>query len=182
MRRSRYAVKLGMALLWTLGPCLLFVPRGIVQDRAARERPLPGLPAHPQRHARTRLAPAGPFRRAGLRLSLCPGAARPGASWGSDVTLSRCGDRPPPGLLVCSISRPLGSPRSPSSWPASSCSTPPIMIMPGWRGNFDLSFARHTRIGLRTPLPDRQPANWRTANSRVMAGTGVGRRSRPARA
>src|SRR5262249_2208145 len=25
----RYAVKLGMALLWTLGPCLIFVPRGI---------------------------------------------------------------------------------------------------------------------------------------------------------
>src|SRR5262249_50271491 len=25
----RYAVKLGMALLWTLGPCMIFVPRGI---------------------------------------------------------------------------------------------------------------------------------------------------------
>ena len=36
---------------------------------------------------------------------------------------------------------------------------------PGWRGNFDLSFARNTRIGLRTPMPDRQPTIWRTANS-----------------
>ena len=38
---------------------------------------------------------------------------------------------------------------------------------PGWRGNFDLSFARHTRIGLRTPIPNRQPSLWRTANSRA---------------
>ena len=29
----RYAVKLCMALLWTLGPCLLFVPRGILRLR-----------------------------------------------------------------------------------------------------------------------------------------------------
>ena len=29
----RYAVKLSMALLWTLGPCLLFVPRGILRLR-----------------------------------------------------------------------------------------------------------------------------------------------------
>ena len=27
----RYAVKLGMSLLWTLGPCLLFVPRGALR-------------------------------------------------------------------------------------------------------------------------------------------------------
>ena len=44
----RYGVKLGMALLWTLGPCLLFVPRGMSQDRASRGRPLPRVPARPQ--------------------------------------------------------------------------------------------------------------------------------------
>ena len=32
----RYAVKLGMALLWTLGPCLLFVPRGVLRLRQTR--------------------------------------------------------------------------------------------------------------------------------------------------
>ena len=32
----RYAVKLGMALLWTLGPCLLFVPRGALRLRQTR--------------------------------------------------------------------------------------------------------------------------------------------------
>jgi hypothetical protein len=42
---------------------------------------------------------------------------------------------------------------------------------PGWRGSFDLSFARHTRIGLLTPTPKRQPAYWRTANSRLLADT-----------
>jgi hypothetical protein len=40
----------------------------------------------------------------------------------------------------------------------------------GWRGSFDLSFCRFTRIGLSTPIPDRAPAYWRTANSRPMAG------------
>jgi hypothetical protein len=44
---------------------------------------------------------------------------------------------------------------------------------PGWRGSFDLAFARHTRIGLQRPTPSRQPAIWRTANSRVVA---IGRR------
>ncbi len=29
----RYSVKLGMALLWTLGPCLFFVPRGMLRLR-----------------------------------------------------------------------------------------------------------------------------------------------------
>src|SRR5262249_51447589 len=42
---------------------------------------------------------------------------------------------------------------------------------PGWRGDFELSFARFTRIGLRTPLPDHPPRSWRTANSRQLAGT-----------
>jgi hypothetical protein len=46
----------------------------------------------------------------------------------------------------------------------------------GWRGSFDLSFARLTRVGLRTPIPNRQPALWRTANSRVAAEIAAGRR------
>jgi hypothetical protein len=43
----------------------------------------------------------------------------------------------------------------------------------GFRGNFDLSFCRFTRIGLKTPTPGRTPEYWRTANSRPLAGTPV---------
>ena len=46
----------------------------------------------------------------------------------------------------------------------------------GWRGSFDLSFARLTRVGLRTPISNRQPALWRTANSPVSAELAAGRR------
>ncbi len=46
----------------------------------------------------------------------------------------------------------------------------------GRRGSFDLSFARLTRVGLRTPIPNRQPALWRTANSPVSAELAAGRR------
>jgi hypothetical protein len=35
----------------------------------------------------------------------------------------------------------------------------------GLWGDFDLAFARHTRSGLRTRPPIRQPSAWRTANS-----------------
>ena len=46
---------------------------------------------------------------------------------------------------------------------------------PGWRGSFDLSFCRFTRIGLKTPLPNHAPEYWRTANSRPLAGMPVRR-------
>ena len=44
---------------------------------------------------------------------------------------------------------------------------------PGFRGNFDLAFARHTRVGLQTPPPARNPSYWRTANSRDIVRKGV---------
>jgi hypothetical protein len=48
---------------------------------------------------------------------------------------------------------------------------PTDYTQPGWRGSFDLSFCRFTRIGLNTPIPNRAPEYWRTANSRPFAGT-----------
>jgi hypothetical protein len=39
---------------------------------------------------------------------------------------------------------------------------------PGFRGTFDLAFARQTRIGLTRPLPLRDPAAWRTINSQQL--------------
>jgi hypothetical protein len=44
---------------------------------------------------------------------------------------------------------------------------------PGWRGDIDLAFCRFTRTGLKTPLPRQGPRQWRTANSRDLAGTPV---------
>jgi hypothetical protein len=52
---------------------------------------------------------------------------------------------------------------------------------PGWRGNFDLAFARHTRAGLLARLPLRQPTAWRTANSRVAERSHAGPRATSAR-
>ena len=43
----------------------------------------------------------------------------------------------------------------------------------GFRGDFDLAFARHTRAGLRSLTATVSPAAWRTANSRD-GGTGPG--------
>jgi hypothetical protein len=48
---------------------------------------------------------------------------------------------------------------------------PTDYAQPGWRGSFDLSFSRLTRVGLQTPTLDRAPQYWRTANSRPLAGT-----------
>jgi hypothetical protein len=50
---------------------------------------------------------------------------------------------------------------------------------PGWRGSFDLAFCRFTRIGLNTPVLNRAPAYWRTANSRPPASLPSGRATDP---
>jgi len=52
---------------------------------------------------------------------------------------------------------------------------PTDYAQPGWRGGFDLSFSRFTRIGLRTPIPDRGLDLWRTADSRPWTGTSARR-------
>jgi hypothetical protein len=51
---------------------------------------------------------------------------------------------------------------------------PTDYAQPGLRGSFDLAFCRFTRIGLKSPMPRRSPAYWRTANSRPLAKTAVG--------
>ena len=50
---------------------------------------------------------------------------------------------------------------------------------PGLRGSFDLSFCRFTRVGLKTPMPERSPEYWRTANSRPLAGTPIRQPTEP---
>ena len=56
---------------------------------------------------------------------------------------------------------------------------PTDYAQPGVRGSFDLSFCRFTRIGLKTPMPNRTPEYWRTTNSRPLAGTPVRRPAEP---
>ena len=73
----RYAVKLCMALIWTLGPCFLFVPRGIRPPAGVGKRRFSHLLAHLERDTGARFAHADPLRRARLRLPLRTGVAGP---------------------------------------------------------------------------------------------------------
>jgi Dolichyl-phosphate-mannose-protein mannosyltransferase len=172
----RYAVKLSMALLWTLGPCLLFVPRGIHRLRGRENggflifllflSVVPALASHMLVHFGV---PGYAFHYVPALLALCVLGI---------------------GAMDCEGTRAAG----PSAIPGS-IGTAPLRLVAvatllaalfllyptdydhaGWRGSFDLSFARLTRVGLRTPTSNRQPALWRTANSPVAAELAAGRR------
>jgi hypothetical protein len=169
----RYAVKLGMALLWTLGPCLLFVPRGIVRLRQTRSggylslllllTVVPPLASHLLVHFGV---PGYGFFYVPALLALAVlgigGCSHGETSMmryepGSPGRTRRAGPR-----LLASAAFMTGL----------FLFYPTDYDQPGWRGSFDLAFARHTRIGLQTPTPNRPPAIWRTANSRVVAAIG----------
>jgi hypothetical protein len=163
----RYAVKLAMALLWTIGPCLLFAPRGLLRLTRSQH---------------------GPFTILVLCLSIFP-------ALGTHL-LVQFGSQGYsfhyiPALLALAAIGIGGTGRAYASAPLRLVAISALMASlfllyptdfnrPGWRGDFDLSFARLTRIGLRTSMEGRQPRAWRTANSRVVAG--VDRRERPAAA
>jgi hypothetical protein len=168
----RYALKLGIALLWTLGPCLAFVPRGLIRLRRMDHgrfavallglSMLPALASHLLVHFGV---PGYAFHYvpALLGLSVMGIGGLSDGAWSSSpsdelpgLTTTRQATMRLVGVSVLMAGLFLLYPTDYAS--------------PGWRGNFDLSFARHTRIGLRTPIPDRQPSLWRTANSRVAAG------------
>jgi hypothetical protein len=170
----RYAVKLSMALLWMLGPCLLFVPRGILR-LSRRENGgfvlfvlsssvMPALASHMLIHFGV---PGYAFHYAPALLALAVLGIRASGSERTEVV------------------RLAGLPGSMGAAPrlvavatllaALFLFYPTNYDHPGWRGSFDLSFARQTRLGLQMPIPNRQPAIWRTANSRVLAKTATGR-------
>ena len=148
----RYTVKLSMALIFTLGPCLLFVPRGLFRL---------GRSQH------------GVFLIVILTLSILPAlASHLLVHFGS----AGYGFHYVPALLALGVLG-IGEARRPAaSAPRRLLAVSALMASlflfyptdydkPGWRGDFDLSFARYTRIGLRTRMPARQPRIWRTANS-----------------
>jgi hypothetical protein len=153
----RYAVKLGAALLWTFGPALAFAPRGAVRLASGRQGPyltallalsvLPALLFHLLIH----------FGVPGYALHYVPALTALVALGIGKLAPRRHpgGDRSAGRLLAV----------------AGSLATvfwfyPTDYDRPGLRGEFDLSFARHTRAGLKTCPPLRAPSVWRTANSR----------------
>ncbi len=151
----RYSVKLAMALVWTFGPALIFIPRGLLRLRRVERGDsllfllalsvMPALASHLLVH----------FGVPGYAFHYVPAALA--------VIALGVGRQPAEGteqqapLRLCLIAAVMA---------AVFLFYPTDFDRPGWRGAFDLSFARHTRIGLRTPIPDHQPAVWRTANSR----------------
>jgi hypothetical protein len=167
----RYAVKLGMALVWTLGPALAVVPRGLVRlcgrESGGFLTGLIGLSAAPALgfHLLVHFGvPGYCFHYVPALMALVAlGIGREGlpVGTGSPSTIPRSlnpGDRAVPRLI--GLSAILAA----SFW-----FYPTDYSAPGWRGDFDLSFCRFTRIGLATP-PGRGPTRWRTANSRNLAG------------
>jgi hypothetical protein len=151
----RYAVKLTMALLWTLGPGLLAAPRGLARLwREPGGRPIaallalsvaPALGSHLLVH----------FGVAGYAFHDVP-ALMALLALGIGRTPDLGGDRSGPRRLVA-----LSAVLAAAFW-----FYPTDFARPGLRGSFDLAFARHTRIGLRSRADGRTPAYWRTANSR----------------
>jgi hypothetical protein len=154
----RYGVKLAMALLWTFGPALAFAPRGLLRlGRIERGgflcfllflSVLPALGSHLLVHFGV---PGYAFHYVPAVLAL--------AVLGIGRAPAMEAERQAP-LRLCLVAAVMAG---------VFLFYPTDFDRPGWRGAFDLSFARHTRIGLRAQIADRQPALWRTANSRDRA-------------
>jgi hypothetical protein len=175
----RYSVKLGMALIWTFGPALLIVPRGLLRVTRREDHRallfllalsvLPAIASHLLVHFGV---PGYAFHYVPALLVLVA------LGIGRTESPARTND-------TRSVSPPAFVHRAPARLVAVAALLAALFLFyptdfeqPGWRGAFDLSFARHTRIGLHKPIPDRQPTLWRTANSRQLAGTASARRSR----
>ncbi len=78
----RYIVKLSMALIGTLGPALVFVPRGVCAAPTPRDRRIPRTDPDLERHTCAGVPSADPLRPAGLLVPSPPGA--PGAGGPGD--------------------------------------------------------------------------------------------------
>jgi len=179
----RYAIKLSMALLWTLGPALLFVPRGLARLRHARGGPflivlfaasmLPAAGSHLLVHFGV---PGYAFHYVPALLALAVLGVGPALPVSERLQALAPVDyqrsfRTSVGRMLAIATVLAGV----------FLFYPTDFEQPGWRGDFDLAFARHTRAGLAMPVPSRQPNHWRTANSHVAASEGPGSAPRLAR-
>ena len=157
----RYAVKGSMALAWTLGLGLVFIPAGVVRLSRRPGGPallgmmllaaIPALGVHLLVH----------FGVAGYAFHYVPalvGLMAVGIAPGLEDALKRDRLGAVRGLAVA------------GSLAAVFLFYPTNLDAPGFRGQFDLSFARHTRRGLATRVPLRDPDLWRTINSIRLPG------------
>jgi hypothetical protein len=168
----RYSVKLGMALLWTLGPALAFVPRGVWRLARIHHAGLlglllaisvaPALASHLLVHFGV---PGYAFHYVPALLILTAlGAGRTRIDELGRSSLAM------PSTTVLRQSAPVQLIAVATVLAAMFWCYPTDYSQPGLRGSFDLAFCRFTRIGLKTPDPHRSPEYWRTANSRRLAG------------
>ncbi|MGO9597394.1 MAG: hypothetical protein ACLP7Q_05170 [Isosphaeraceae bacterium] len=179
----RYAIKLSMALLWTLGPVLLFVPRGLARLRHTRggrflivlfaASMLPAAGSHLLVHFGV---PGYAFHYVPALLALAVLGVGPALPVSERLQALAPVDyqrsfRTSVGRMLAITTVLAGV----------FLFYPTDFDQPGWRGDFDLAFARHTRAGLAMPVPSRQPNHWRTANSHVAASEGPGSAPRLAR-
>lgn len=169
---ARYALKAGMALGWTLGLGLLAVPRGLARLRSRDGGPflvalmvlaaLPALAMHLLVH----------FGVAGYAFHYVPAlvaAMALGLGRAASPSTSADADR-------ASALRGLGLA---ATLAALFLLYPTDYARTDFRGDFDLAFARHTRVGLATMPPFRDPDTWRTPNSQRLPGSAVARPSKP---
>jgi hypothetical protein len=164
----RYAVKGGMALCWTLGPGLLLVPRGLSRLRRAGDGASPwlllGLSVAPALMSHLLVhfgVPGYAFHYVPALIALV--ALGLGRAPAEDSSGALRGLALAAALAGAFLFYPTDYDR------------------PGLRGQFDLAFARHTRLGLRTPTPLRDPTCWRTPNSQELPGPSGRRTAAPRR-
>jgi hypothetical protein len=158
----RYAVKLAVALCWTFGPALALAPRGLLRLARGADPSGRGLAAL----LALSVAPA-------LGLHLLVHFGVPGYAFHyapAVLALVALGVGRAPSAAEAST-RPDLAPARLSALGALLAAAflfyPADFARPGFRGDFDLAFARQTRVGLRTRPPLKNPTAWRTSNSRT---------------
>ena len=162
----RYAFKGSMALLLTFGPALMVVPRGLARlwripggNRLAGIFLLAALPALGMHLLVHFGVPGYAFHYVPALLALLAlGIGRRGVKAEAEVGSSPR-DGAPARLVALA-----------AALAAAFLFYPTDYNRPGLRGDFDLAFARYTRVGLRTCPPLRDPGHWRTANSQELPG------------
>ena len=158
----RYSVKIALAIFWTLGPGLIFAPRGMARLMSLPDGKklaallvlgvLPPLGSHLLVH----------FGVAGYSFHYLPALVALmaiGIGRASNPSSARTSDRSPARLSMLA-----------AILAAVFLLYPPDFERPGLRGDFDLAVARYTRVGLHSEIANRAPSTWRTNNSVMMPG------------